>query len=112
MLLQGQTVRGVAEESAVMCPLRPGAASFHHGWALHASMPNRSEDRRIGLNVQYLAAHVRQEKDPNDTALLVRGEDRFRNWGIDTPASADLDPAAVARQAELEARYTSIAATA
>ncbi len=112
VLYQGQTVHGVAEDSAVMCPLRPGEASFHHGWTLHASMPNRSPDRRIGLNVQYLATHVRQEKDPNDTALLVRGEDRFGHWGEDVPATADLNPAAVAKQAELEARYKSIAGTA
>ena len=42
VLLQGQTVVGVDEDRAVMCPLAPGEASFHHGWTLHASMPNHS----------------------------------------------------------------------
>ena len=27
-----------------------------------ASMPNRSNDRRIGLNVQHIASHVKQTK--------------------------------------------------
>jgi len=44
----------------VLCPLRPGEASFHHGWTLHSSRPNQSGDRRIGLNIQYLSPSVRQ----------------------------------------------------
>ncbi|MGI9407833.1 MAG: phytanoyl-CoA dioxygenase family protein [Hyphomicrobiaceae bacterium] len=111
VLYQGQTVRGVGEENAVMCPLQPGEASFHHGWTLHASMPNTSADRRIGLNVQYIAAHVSQTKHDLDTAMLVRGKDRFTNFEVDIPATADLDPAAVARRIELENRYIEIAGT-
>ena len=75
VLLQGQTVGGVNESSAMICPLKPGQASFHHGWTLHASMANKSDDRRIGLNVQYLAPHVKQTKHNLDTAMLVRGVD-------------------------------------
>ncbi|WP_171236209.1 phytanoyl-CoA dioxygenase family protein [Ruegeria sp. HKCCA6837] len=112
VLLQGQTVLGVDESQAKLCPLRPGEASFHHGWTLHASMPNKSKDRRIGLNIQYLAAHVRQTKHDLDTAMLVRGEDNFGHFGIDTPAESDLDPVAVQRQIELEQRHVEIAGTA
>lgn len=109
VLLQGQTVTGVDEDRAVLCPLEPGEASFHHGWTLHASMPNLSDDRRIGLNVQYIAAHVRQTKHDLDTAMLVRGQDRFGHFEYDLPASSDLDPAALRRQAALEARHRDIA---
>lgn len=112
VLLQGQTVRNVDESLALDCPLEPGQASFHHGWTLHASGPNRSRDRRIGLNVQYLAAHVRQTKQTGDTAVLVRGKDRFHHFGTDTPAQTDLDPVALARGAELDAKYRAIAGTA
>jgi len=80
VLLQGQTVQEVDETSAILCPLEPGEASFHHGWTLHASMPNKSDDRRIGLNVQYIAPHVRQTKHDLDTALLVRGVDRYQHF--------------------------------
>jgi len=105
VLLSGQTVRGVEEARAVMCTLAPGQASLHHGWTLHASMPNRSDDRRIGLNLQYLAPHVRQTKHDLDTAICVRGEDRYRHFQPDIPAERDLEPAALARAAELERRY-------
>ena len=111
VLLQGQTVAGVAEETAVLCPLRPGEASFHHGWTLHASLPNRSTERRIGVNVQYLAPHIRQTKHDFDSALLVRGEDRYRHFQTDLPAQVDLDPAALARHRELDRRYAAIAGT-
>ncbi|MEM7300285.1 MAG: phytanoyl-CoA dioxygenase family protein [Pseudomonadota bacterium] len=112
VLFQSQTVQGVAEESAVMCPLMPGEASFHHGWTLHASMPNDSDDRRIGLNVQYLATHVRQTKHNLDTAMLVRGVDEFNHFERDYPAEGDLQPDAVARQKRLEERYVEIAGNA
>ncbi len=102
VLHRGQTVRDVDEQRAVSCPLRPGEASFHHGWTLHASLPNRSDYRRIGLNVQYLAPSMRQLVNPHETALLVRGADRFGHFAPDVLATRDFEPAAVARHAELD----------
>ena len=109
VLLQSQTVHNVDENKAVLCPLKPGEASFHHGWTLHASMPNHSDDRRIGFNVQYLAAHVRQTKHDLDTAMLVRGTDKYNHFERDIPANADLAPDALHRQKVLDDRYKMIA---
>ncbi len=111
VLLQGQTVRDVRDEQSVHCTLAPGEASFHHGWTLHDSQPNKSNDRRIGLNVQYLATHVRQTKHDLDSAILVRGEDDYRHFNEDIAATSDLDPVAIARQIELQEHYESIAGT-
>jgi len=96
VLSQAQRVHGVDEAAAVYCPLAAGQASFHHGWTLHSSPPNRSADRRIGLNIQYIAPHIRQTKLPGYSALLVRGEDRFQHYAAETPAVRDLDRAALA----------------
>ncbi len=112
VLLQGQTVAGIDESRAVMCPLLPGEASFHHGWTLHASMPNRSDDRRIGLNVQYLAPHVRQTKHDMDTAMRVRGRDPYGHFGPDTAADTDFEPAAVARWHEMDRLHVETQGTA
>ena len=84
----------------MLCSLRSGEASFHHGWTLHSSRPNQSGDRRIGLNIQYLSPSVRQTLHDRDTAMLVRGEDGYGNFGPDLPATSDLDPAAMERRAE------------
>ena len=102
VLYQGQTVDGVDEAAAVACSLMPGEASFHHGWTLHASGPNRGAARRIGFNAQYIATHMRQTQHARDTAMLVHGVDRFHHFDVDIPASRDLDPGALARQRELE----------
>ena len=88
VLFQGQTVSGVNEKDAILCPLHAGEASFHHGWTLHASSPNTSNDRRIGLNVQYIRPSVRQLKHDSDSALLVRGVDRYNHFLTDLPGSS------------------------
>jgi len=109
VLFQAQRVDGVDETRAVHCELAAGQASFHHGWTLHCSAPNRSSDRRIGLNIQYIAPHIRQTKLPGYSALLVRGEDRFGNYAAETPAVRDLDPAAMAWREEMDALHHRIA---
>lgn len=102
VLFRGQSVKDVAESDAVLCPLAPGEASFHHGWTLHASMPNTSNDRRIGLNAQFIAPSVRQLINKNETATLVRGTDAYGHYQPDTFATGVMEPAALERHAELE----------
>lgn len=109
VLFQAQRVHGVDEAAAVYCPLAAGQASFHHGWTLHSSPPNRGADRRIGLNIQYIAPHIRQTKLPGYSALLVRGEDKFNHYAEETPAIRDLDPAALAWRAEMDELHQRIA---
>ncbi len=102
VLFRGQSVEGVAEDNAQMCPLQPGEASFHHGWTLHASMPNASDDRRIGFNVQYIDPSARQTLHDLDTATLVRGVDHFGHYKPDQFASGVMQKEAVERHARLE----------
>lgn len=103
LLLLGQHVTDIDPTDGVACPLRPGEASFHHGWTVHTSAPNLSDDRRIGLNVQYLAAnngHLRG----HGSAMLVRGEDRHHHFATDQPADGELDNAAIVAWKELDAQ--------
>ncbi len=102
VLFRGQSVTGVAEDQAVLCPLQPGEASFHHGWTLHASMPNNSQDRRIGLNVQYIHPSARQTLHDLDTATLVRGVDHHDHYKPDIFATGGMEPNAVKHHERLE----------
>lgn len=102
LLLLGQRIEAVDPSSATPYPLAPGEASFHHGWTIHASGPNTSNDRRIGLNVQYVAPHNRQA-ETETTAHLVRGRDEHGHFGTEVPATTDFDPGAVERWRELDA---------
>ncbi|MEM7408013.1 MAG: phytanoyl-CoA dioxygenase family protein [Pseudomonadota bacterium] len=105
LLLRGQTVRDVAENTARLCPLAPGEASFHHGWTLHASLPNHAKARRIGLNAQYLTPSMRQTKHDTDSAILVRGCDRHRHFATELPAIATLEAGAVSRWRAMDQQY-------
>ncbi len=80
LLSRGQQIAGIDEAQAVHGPLRPGQMSFHHGRCFHASGPNRSADRRIGLAIRYVTPEVRQADLGRDYAMLVRGRDEERGW--------------------------------
>ena len=109
VLFQNQWVEKFDENNKTLCSLKPGEASFHHGWTIHSSMPNKSNDRRIGFNIQYIATHVKQIKNDTDTAICVRGVDNYNNFGVDIPAISDeLNPATVSKQKELSKKYKSI----
>tara|TARA_R110002094_G_scaffold37331_1_gene50250 strand:+ start:2448 stop:3329 length:882 start_codon:yes stop_codon:yes gene_type:complete len=80
LLSRGQQIAGVEEDRAVHGPLAPGEMSLHHGRCFHASGPNRSPDRRIGLAIRYVTPGVRQEAPGRDYAMLVRGSDPVQGW--------------------------------
>lgn len=82
VLHRGQTVDSALADpaSAKAIALEAGQASLHHGWCLHSSPANRTKDRRIGLTIQYLAPHMKQLVDSDETATLVRGQDRYQHF--------------------------------
>jgi hypothetical protein len=104
LLTRGQELAvEVKEEEAVLMPLQPGELSLHHVLAAHASEPNRSDDRRIGIAIRYVAPHVRQLNGDKDTALLCRGEDRYGNFLPERAPVVDMDEAALAEHARIMA---------
>ena len=105
VLIQGQTVKNVNNDNSILCSLKPGQASFHHGWVLHKSGLNNSRDRRIGLNIQYISTDVKQLKTNNDSAFCVRGKDEYNNFNLDVPAKSNLDPLALSLFNDLDKNY-------
>ena len=85
----------VDESAAVDVLLEPGEMSLHHINLLHGSQPNRSGGRRMGYAIRYVAPHVRQRGEM-DSAMLVRGRDRFGHFKPDPVPARDLDPEIVA----------------
>ena len=92
----------VDEDKAVNIVLQPGEVSLHHSWVAHASHPNKSDDRRIGLSLQYLTQRMKQKKTEGESALPVRGQDRFNHFLPEPVCTNDLDPAMVTYQKESE----------
>jgi hypothetical protein len=105
LLSRGQTIAAELDESrAVDTPLQPGQMSLHHGWTFHASHPNRTADRRIGLNMNLVAPNVRQTRFDGDSAMLLRGTDRYRHFAAEPRPRADFSAEARALQVEINAR--------
>jgi len=81
LLSRGQEVAvDVDEDDAVLDDLAPGEMSIHHGRIFHASGPNLSSDRRIGVAIRYVAPDLERSASGRDFATLVRGVDKCGNW--------------------------------
>jgi hypothetical protein len=105
LLSRGQTIRGIDESKAVDVVLRAGEFSFHSELTFHASPPNRSDDRRIGYSIHYIAPHVRQTLFDGATAMICRGRDTHGYWQIEPTPTRDFDPECLAALDTAYAQY-------
>ena len=102
LLTRGQEIAvDVDGSNAVMLSLQPGEMSLHHVRLIHGSDPNPSAKRRIGFAIRYLPTHVRQVVGTRDSATLVRGVDRFRNFEPEFAPERDVSDAAIAFHAHV-----------
>ena len=109
LLTRGQAIAvQVNEDEAVYLELAPGQISLHNIKTVHASEPNGSDDRRIGVAMRYIAPHVKQLYAERDSAMLVRGQDTFGNFVHERPPKSDMDPDALAEHARIMALRQSI----
>ena len=93
MLSRGQTItNGIDEARAVDIILKPGEMSLHNVRIAHASAPNRSGDRRIGISIRYMPPQTRQQLAEWDSAALVRGEDRYEHFVHEPSPQSGLRP--------------------
>lgn len=95
-LYRGQRAQlDIDESAAVHVELEPGQASLHHGFLLHASAPNLSSERRVGLTMNFIAPRNRQLVANQDFAMLVRGEDRYGHFETLPAPELDLSESAL-----------------
>jgi hypothetical protein len=96
MLAKGQALQGIDEAAAVEMPLTAGQFSLHHEQTAHSSLPNRSQERRVGFAFFYIPTNVRPVSGKG-RATLVRGNDSHGHWQPDDLPRYDLDPLAMAQ---------------
>ena len=99
LLSRGQEIDiNLSNHDSVAMPLNAGEISLHHVKLAHSSKRNTTQDRRIGIAIRYTTPEVRQTKviDEKDSALLVRGKDKFNNFIHEIPPKFDLDKDAIA----------------
>jgi hypothetical protein len=81
LLTRGQELAvAVDEASAVNVLLRAGQASFHHGHIFHASGPNTTNARRVGVAIRYVAPSMKQVSGDKLLVSHVSGEDRYGHF--------------------------------
>ena len=91
LLHHGQTIENVNENDSISLPLLAGETSFHHGWTTHSSYPNKSNERRVGLAINYISTDMFQTQTSDDSAMLVRGIDNYNHFKIDKPPTTEFD---------------------
>lgn len=72
------------ESAAVEAELKAGEACLFDHRIIHASGPNTSGERRVGLLIDYLPTSA-QKEGPRDSAMLVRGKDAFGHFDLESP---------------------------
>jgi ectoine hydroxylase-related dioxygenase (phytanoyl-CoA dioxygenase family) len=81
LLMRGQEITDdVDDGDAVTLELAPGQMSLHDVRLAHASAPNRTDARRVGYAIRYVATSVRNTGTRRDSALLVRGVDQYSHF--------------------------------
>jgi non-haem Fe2+, alpha-ketoglutarate-dependent halogenase len=109
LLSRGQEIMVEVDESkAAMLELGAGEMSLHHVRLIHGSDPNPSDQRRIGFAIRYIPTYVRQVAGNHDYATLVRGVDRYGNFGQEERPDADMSEAALAHHAAVAGLSSSI----
>jgi len=104
LLSRGQEIAvEVDVNKAVGLAMHAGEMSLHHIKLVHGSAANRTGDRRIGLAIRYIPTYVRQTK-VRDSAMLVRGVDKYHHFDDEPRPVADLDAAALAAHADSVSR--------
>ncbi len=101
----GQSLHVPVDAPIELMVLEPGQFSLHHTYLFHNSMPNRSNDRRIGLGISYIPTRCRCSSKVRLSASLARGTDRFGYFDLDPRPAADYDPAALAMHAAAMQRW-------
>ena len=109
LLTRGQAVAVEVDESqAVDAELQSGQMSIHHGRVFHASHPNRSNQRRIGLAIRYIPARATQVAGGNMAAMLVRGKDDYGHFRSCRGPSGVMLPDDVAHWREIASARNSV----
>ena len=91
LLTRGQEIAvEVDEASAVNVLLRAGQASFHHGHMFHASGPNKTKSRRLGVAIRFVAPSMKQISGARLLVSHVSGKDEYGHFEVMPPPAGRL----------------------
>jgi non-heme Fe2+,alpha-ketoglutarate-dependent halogenase len=92
ILSRGQYIDAHFDQSqAVDLVLRPGEIGLFNAGIIHSSGINHSGERRLIVLVEMMPTHT-EVRAHRDSAMLVRGEDRYRNVDVDSCPHTEFGP--------------------
>ncbi|HYB08074.1 MAG TPA: phytanoyl-CoA dioxygenase family protein [Alphaproteobacteria bacterium] len=106
----GQPNRRVARaenpeiDRAVPLELEAGEVAFFSSNLIHASGPNRAQDRRVAILYDYTAAHARQNVG-RGSGQLVRGHDHWNHFGHEPLPGPEFTPEVAAMRRRFLRNY-------
>ena len=81
LLSRGQEIAVEVDDSeGVDVILKPGQASLHHGHLFHASGPNKTPNRRVGVAIRFIKPSMKQSNGYKSLVTRVAGEDKFNHF--------------------------------
>ncbi|MDE0975723.1 MAG: phytanoyl-CoA dioxygenase family protein [Arenicellales bacterium] len=108
ILTRGQAIEDIDESAAVDLVLRPGQISLHHARTVHGSMPNRGDQRRLGVALQcYMRPECKQVIGEN-LVQVVRGCTDLSGYSILKRPVEDMDAAAVGERERANTNWAEI----
>lgn len=85
LLSRGQSISGIDKSSVVDAVLAPGEFALHHFQCAHGSLPNRTGEPRVGIQIIYMAPRCRKSRGTrSECASLVRGADDCGYWELES----------------------------
>ena len=91
LLSRGQEIAVEVDEAhAVNVVLRAGQASFHHGHMFHASGPNTTNARRVGLAIRFVVPSMKQVSGEKLLVSHVSGRDEYGHFELMPPPAGRL----------------------
>lgn len=87
-LTRGQEIQvDVSDEDATDVVLTAGQMSLHHVNIIHGSLPNKSDEKRVGYVIRYVTPRTKMTGE-RPMAVLARGQDSEGNFElVDRPSS-------------------------
>lgn len=86
-------------------PVRAGQMSLHDTHLIHASGPNNTDFRRVGLGFSYIPANSKSNSRTRLTAALVRGQDDSGHFDDEPRPQVDYGEAEQAFHRDAVARF-------
>ena len=108
ILTRGQTVAEVDEAAAVDLILRPGQMSIHHARTVHGSMPNHSNERRMGIALQAYMGPDSRQMIGEHLVQVVQGCDSGGDFVVLPRPGTDRDEAGLAARSRANANWADI----